>query len=345
LRRLALLAAAFALAALAVGAIARTPAAQTSPEVRQACRPDRATIPAANLPETVRLENCPVGERAITDHGIGTILPAPGQGVYVDALTTEGSQELQVAHYTDGTVELKYVGDETEEAQGEPEIGTASSPGECSDGAKNVLDFAVKKPEFGGIHWKFNPRTTPDELSRKGALRAIRNGTANIMNMKNNCGLGNVIPSEVIFAYDGSTGNHAKVNNNGSCGDNDSETVVSFGRLPKSALAVTCTVWSEEPGYDRVHWSDLMINKTNYNWTTRPEARTCRGKYDLASTVTHERGHTFGLGHVSESNHAKLTMSDRSNGPCQNSERSLGLGDWRGLFCKYDDAGFCPPRP
>jgi hypothetical protein len=110
--------------------------------------------------------------------------------------------------------------------------------------------------------------------------------------------------------------------------------------LPRSALAVTCTYYSGNPGYERVHWSDIKINKTSYDWTTRPGSR-CKGKYDLESTVTHERGHTFGLGHVSESSHARLTMSDRSNGPCQSSERSLGLGDWKGLCGKYRDPRDC----
>jgi hypothetical protein len=327
-RRLILLSAAIALAVLAVGAIARTPAAQTSPEVREACRSDKATIPAASLPEIVELEDCPIGGRVITDHGIGTVLPAPGQSIYVDSYTTEGSQELEVTRYRDGTVELKYVGDES---QSEPEIGTARSPGECSDGAYDDLSRKVK----GDLLWYFNPRTTPDELSRKAAVRAIRKGTANITNTRNNCRLGDRVPSYVSMAYNGSTRDRAQVGTGGGCSGNDSKTVVSFGRLPKTALAVTCTVVALESGYDRVHWSDIMINKTNYNWTTRPDARSCRGKYDLAGTVTHERGHTFGLGHVSESSHAKLTMSDRSNGTCQSSERSLGLGDVRGLGNKY----------
>jgi hypothetical protein len=78
-----------------------------------------------------------------------------------------------------------------------------------------------------------------------------------------------------------------------------------------------------------------MIDKAHHNWTTRPKARSCKGKYDVESTVAHERGHTFGLGHVPESGHGNLTMSDRSNGPCQLSERSLGRGDVRGLGEKY----------
>jgi hypothetical protein len=62
---------------------------------------------------------------------------------------------------------------------------------------------------------------------------------------------------------------------------------------------------------------------------------SCNHRYDLESTVTHERGHTFGLGHVSESNHGNLTMSSASNGACQFSERTLGRGDVLGLANKY----------
>jgi predicted Zn-dependent protease len=47
--------------------------------------------------------------------------------------------------------------------------------------------------------------------------------------------------------------------------------------------------------------------------------------------MTHERGHTFGLGHADSTT---LTMSPNSN-YCDNSGATLGLGDVRGLRQKY----------
>jgi hypothetical protein len=312
--------------------IARTPEAQTNQQTYQACQPGEGTISASSLPETVSLHRCPVGERIIRDHGIGTVLPDPGQSIYVDATTTEGSQELQVTHFKDGTVELNYVGDESGDAQtSSGAITAASSRGECSDGA--YTDWKYKA--YVVLRQYINSRTAPRELSRKGAVHAIRRGTADIYDTHNNCHMGDRVPDKAGMSYEGSTRARAQVGTSGGCNGNDQRSVVSFGRLPDSALAVTCTVIQVNPGYDRTKWSDIMINKTHYRWTTRPKARSCKGEYDLESTIAHERGHTFGLGHVSESSHGNLTMSDKSNGPCQSSERSLGRGDVLGLHHKY----------
>ena len=64
MRRLVLLCAALAVATLAVGAISRTLAAQTSEVNYEACRSGEEAISAPALPETLSLERCPVGERA-----------------------------------------------------------------------------------------------------------------------------------------------------------------------------------------------------------------------------------------------------------------------------------------
>ena len=329
MRRLTLLAAALALAALAVAMISRSPTAQTNPDVYEACRPDRDTIPASDLPETVEIENCPIGERVITDHGVGTTLPDPGEGVYAEALTTTGAQELEVTHYRDGTVELEHVGNDSgDETASAPalsrELVASSSPGECNDPAFNSLGYRVSQ----GLRYRFNRSTTPRNLARPAVIKAIRRGGANMTGADNSCHLGDHVSA--TLGYEGRTGLSANVREDGSCGGNDGVNVTSFGDLP-SALAVTCVFFRN----GEVTSSDLQINKVDYRWTTKPGSRSCKRMWDLEAVVTHERGHTFGLGHVPEDSHRNLTMSPAINGTCQSSERTLGRGDVLGLESKY----------
>jgi hypothetical protein len=62
-----------------------------------------------------------------------------------------------------------------------------------------------------------------------------------------------------------------------------------------------------------------------------PGARSCRGRYDLEGTVTHERGHTCGPDHISESSRGNLTMSERSKRAVPGLGAGLGSGDVLGL--------------
>jgi hypothetical protein len=55
----------------------------------------------------------------------------------------------------------------------------------------------------------------------------------------------------------------------------------------------------------------------------------------LEAVLTHEAGHVFGLAHVGESRHGRLTMSPYIDGVCNNQESTLGLGDLRGLEALY----------
>jgi predicted Zn-dependent protease len=79
--------------------------------------------------------------------------------------------------------------------------------------------------------------------------------------------------------------------------------------------------------------ADIRIN-SNVDWALSVASCTYLDEL-LEPTMTHEIGHAYGLGHVSEASHGRLTMSTISDGPCSNAETTLGLGDIRGLRHLY----------
>lgn len=314
-----------ALALLLASSAAR---GESTQQVYEACQ-GSGNVPATDVPDRLDLERCPLEKKAIVDNGVGTVLPDPGEGVYVHATYVTGNQELMVTRYRDGTVGLEHVGDETEGAR--TGFGTtATGPGQCADRAYTDRDIRVDWT----LSWYYNKPSIPGELATRSAVRAIRRGGANITRVRDACGFRDRVPHGLSFK--GKTAARAGLDPNGRCTTNDNKTVVSFGSLPNGALGVTCTHFNpRDNGYNSVRESDIKLNSRHFHWTTRPKAPSCRRKYDVESTVTHERGHTFGLGEVSEGSHGNLTMSERSNGPCQKSERTLGRGDARGLNDKY----------
>ncbi len=62
--------------------------------------------------------------------------------------------------------------------------------------------------------------------------------------------------------------------------------------------------------------------------------KSCTGAVDLESVMTHEWGHAFGLGDLEEEKHGNLTMS-RGIPKCSTSVRTLGYGDWLGMYSLY----------
>ena len=241
---------------------------------------------------------------------------------------------MEVRRFPDGTIELEHVGyDSGDVPTVEPATGdlaAARASGECSDDAYTDMDWRVT--EDLGLSYSFNQSTTPQEIRPDAAAGAITRGGTNITGARNNCGLEDQVPAEMTYL--GDTDSDANISRT-NCESNDGSSVVSFGDLAGSVLAGTCTWRTHNPsGYDEVTESDVKINKVNFDWAANPRARTCRDKYDLQSVMTHEWGHTFGLGHVSEDAHGRLTMSTLIK-KCQRSERTLGKGDVRGLNNKY----------
>ena len=322
---------ALAFALLIVAVFARTPVAQTADGTPAACAPERQEISAAALPDSTDPGKCETEGRPIVDGAVGAVLPSPGNGVYVEALTTSGTQELEIKHLRNGAIELEHVGNESRDAS---EAGTAfpassKAPGECGDAAYQSNDQRIAS----GLAYRINYRTTPAEISRLSAIAAIRKAGGNVADTVNGCKLGDRVPAGV--SYKGLSTTNASISSTGGCTRNDRLSVVSFGRLSGGVLAVTCNYFGLNPGFNSVNTSDIKVNSVSFRWTTSPRAKSCRSAYDLEAVVTHERGHSFGLGHIPERAHRNLTMSPLINGPCQGSERSLGRGDVIGLDRKY----------
>jgi hypothetical protein len=331
MQRLATLAAALVSAALAAGMAFGTPLALADEEIYDACRGSEERIVAAELPDTVDLDRCPVEGRVITDGEVGSVLPDPGEGVYAEVLTTSGAQELEIFRSRAGTLELDHVGDDSDLTTGEPTFDAAARrSGACSDRAYNDGEGRVESD----LPWSFNRSTVPDELTIDSAEDAIRRAGTNITNMRNSCRLADRVPAEVGLPYAGNTNTHADISRD-SCLANDDKSVVSFGDLANGILAGTCNWKGSGVDYEPIEESDIKINKADFNWTTRPDARSCRKRFDLEGVMTHERGHTFGLLHVGENRHGAQTMSIYINGTCQSAERTLGRGDVLGLGNKY----------
>ena len=333
MQRLATLAAALASATLAAGMAFGMPVARADAEVYEACRGSEERIVAVELPDTVELDRCPVEGRVITDGVVGSVLPEPGEGVYAEAITTSGAQELEIFRSRDGTLELDHVGDDSEGTTAQPAFDAAARrSGACSQ--RDFTDGEGRVEE--NLSWHFNRSTAPNELTAESAEGAIRRAGINITSTRDSCRLADRVPAEAGLSYEGNTNSRADISG-GSCLSHDGVSVVSFGDLANGILAATCN-WKPRMGvgeYRLIEESDIEINKTDFNWTTRPDARSCRRRFDLEGVMTHERGHTFGLGHVLERTNGALTMSTFINGSCQSAERTLGRGDVLGLRNKY----------
>jgi hypothetical protein len=329
LKTMTSIAAALALACTAVAMFAGSLVAQTGQQVYAACAPEKQKIRAAALPEVVDKDRCPIEGRVIMDGGIGAVVPEPGMTITADATLTEGHQHLTVSNPRGDEISLAGVGAESR-SEASPVLGSrASGPAPCQDSYFESRDAKV----YHYNRWYANVGSIPGNLSKVRAVAAMKRGGANIFKVQDSCGIPDRVKGEL--RYQGATSRSADIDRDATCNTSDGKSVIGFGDLPSGYTAYACvSTWHDANDPDRVASSDIRLNKEDHAWTTRVRG-SCQGRYDVESSVTHERGHTFGLDHVSETNHGNLTMSSQTNGPCQTSERSLGRGDARGLNKKY----------
>lgn len=204
-----------------------------------------------------------------------------------------------------------------------PPSAALDAPSACSDGAYSLL---------GGhwidtLEWSFKASSTPIYLDSADVLVVLKRSFDNMTDAHNDCGLPDTIGATA--QYLGQTGYAPSVTRRGRCAASDGRNVIGFGSLPSGTLAVTCV---RTGNWGRIVESDIRIN-SSVAWELA--ASSCSFEELLEPTMTHEIGHAFGLGHVSESRHGWLTMSTYSDGSCSDAESTLGLGDIRGMRHLY----------
>lgn len=249
--------------------------------------------------------------------GTATLLIALSLAVLVAPAAASAAQSVSDGG-SSGSVALPVVG-----APPPTEERTAQAPSACDDDNYSIIGQAWTNT----LKWWFKGSSTPSYLSQSGVVTVLKHSFTNMTNVHNDCGL----PDDVTAtaAYHGTTTYGPSVNARGYCKTADGRNVIGFGSLPSGILAVTCIRLGAG---NHIKEADIRIN-SNMDWELSPA--NCFYEELIEPTMTHEIGHAFGLGHVGEKKHGRLTMSTTSDGPCSNAESSIGWGDVRGMQHLY----------
>jgi hypothetical protein len=195
----------------------------------------------------------------------------------------------------------------------------------CDDTAYDLARYKWKTT----WRWWFQARSTPGELTRSNAESQLRSSVASITGSRNDCGMADQV--DATASYQGRIRTRPGVTSGGGC-NQDGKSVVGFGDLPPGYLGLTCTAYQLVAGVKPAVESDVLLNKDDFSWRTSVSG--CSNQAILRSVATHEFGHVFGLDHVGEGNHGRLTMSE-AIGACDGSAYTLGKGDVLGLRKRY----------
>jgi hypothetical protein len=251
---------------------------------------------------------------------IGAVVPPPGTTVWIEGLSFDGAfTVLSIETRRDGTVIVHRVDEEHGSSDSNSGGGVLAA---CHDPAFTPNEYTAPGP----FAWRFKRASTPSSISATAAEAALKRAAVNIVRADNDCDLDDSVGAS--HRYLGTTSRGPNVSAESVCLARDGESVVGFGDLA-SSLAMACW-WTQNA---IVVEADIRLNKADYRWTIYP-GKGCRGSFAVEAVATHEFGHVFGLGHVDEDVHGKLTMSPLIS-PCQNSESTLGAGDVLGFTSKY----------
>ena len=262
----------------------------------------------------------------IESAGLRVLVPPPGRGVWAAAILANGTIKV-LGVQTSATGAVRVV---SEGAEGRGSVphrvrrrSALVSPSACTDSAFILYTTSWTKTDS----WYFNGASTPSGISQAAAAGALKAAANNITTANNDCSLPDLVSAK--NAYKGTTTLTPNISDAASCLSSDGKSVIGFGTLPSTYVGYTCW-WTV--GNSTVE-ADIKLDKAHYTWyVTKPAG--CSNEWDVQAVATHEFGHAFGLGDLSEATHGNLTMSTVINA-CQNSEDTLGLGDVLGLQAKY----------
>jgi hypothetical protein len=197
-----------------------------------------------------------------------------------------------------------------------------SSPAPCSDSKYNLIGPRWKQT----LRWSFKSSTTPSAVTTTAVVQVLKRAFNNITLERNDCA--RIDRVSATWDYLGTTSHAIGVTKAGACGTSDGANTIGFGVLPAGYLALTC-VRSVGTSITEV---DIRLG-SGISWALT--LGSCFNDYMLEAVATHEIGHAYGLDHVGETNHGRLTMSTFIDGTCENQESTLGLGDMKGLEALY----------
>jgi hypothetical protein len=197
-----------------------------------------------------------------------------------------------------------------------------SAPAPCSDSKYNLIGPKWKQT----LRWRYKSSTTPSTFTTADVVQVLKRAFNNITLERNDCG--RVDRVSATWDYRGTTSRSIGVTKAAACGSADGKNTIGFGALPAGYLALTCV---RSVGTSIVE-ADIRLGN-GISWALH--LGTCFNDYMLEAVATHEIGHAYGLDHVGETNHGRLTMSTFIDGTCENQESTLGLGDMKGLEALY----------
>lgn len=293
----------------------------------QACAAYSSSSEASDLPASFPDSACTWVGRVIRDGGVGVTVPARGEEVRLDAIGLGGSRTLRLLHRSDGRL-LIY-----RDAGSQGSASSTAPPSKplatCSDGAFSTEGFKVS----GGYSFSYNGYSAPASVA-SGAATAVSSAFTRAAGAATDC-TGATRQAGPAAHYLGAvSGRFANITTSSTCSTPDAYNTVSWLNGDNHTLALTCMWFANGV----LRYSDAAINRTLPFFTGNlPDA--CTTASDLSGVMTHEAGHTYGLGHADAGSadsglHSNQTMNSQL-APCTTKYRTFGTGDLNGMTSVY----------